>query len=192
MKKGFTIIEVSILFVIFLIVALLVIPLSLDDSIQAQNTSKWHSVQSDFANIFYTINTQRDKEDFNFQDAFNATIASDIKDPAQTYKITFLNGTYPSSTYRFEDFYTTNSHAIISVKWNNNQDSEIKGYLMYDVNGNKSPNVWGRDVFGYNIYIDRFEPFGKNEPASVQNQDCSKNGTGLSCSNWYLIGGSFK
>ena len=36
MKKGFTIVEVSILFVIFLIVAFLVAPLSLDDTMQAK------------------------------------------------------------------------------------------------------------------------------------------------------------
>ena len=53
MKKGFTIIEVSILFVIFLIVAFLVAPLSLDDTMQAKNTSTWRSVQEDFSNIFY-------------------------------------------------------------------------------------------------------------------------------------------
>lgn len=52
MKKGFTLVEVSILFVIFLIVAFLVAPLSLDDTLQAKNTSRWRSVQSDFMNIF--------------------------------------------------------------------------------------------------------------------------------------------
>ena len=49
MKKGFTIVEVSILFVIFLIVAFLVAPLSLDDTIQAKNTSRWRNVQGDDA-----------------------------------------------------------------------------------------------------------------------------------------------
>ena len=48
MKNGFTIVEVSILFVIFLIVAFLVAPLSLDDSRQAKNTSRWRSVQEEF------------------------------------------------------------------------------------------------------------------------------------------------
>ena len=52
MKKGFTIVEVSILFVIFLIVAFLVAPLSLDDTMQAKNTSRWRGVQQDFTNIY--------------------------------------------------------------------------------------------------------------------------------------------
>ena len=62
---------------------------------------------------------------------------------------------------------------------------------MYDVNGKKGPNVWGKDIFGLNIYNDKFEPIGKNEPINIQKQDCSKNGTGLFCSNYYLIGGHF-
>ena len=61
MKKGFTIIEVSILFVIFMIVAILVAPLSLDDTIQARNTSRWRNVQSDFNNIFYSVRTKMSK-----------------------------------------------------------------------------------------------------------------------------------
>ena len=47
MKKGFTIVEVSILFVIFLIVAFLVAPLSLNDTMQAKNISRWRNVQAD-------------------------------------------------------------------------------------------------------------------------------------------------
>ena len=31
----------------------------------------------------------------------------------------------------------------------------------------------------------------KNEPISKQKQECSKHGSGLCCSNYYLIGGSF-
>ena len=58
-NRGFTLIEVSILFVIFLIVAFLVAPLSMDDTLQANFTSRWKNVQSDFQNIYYSINTQK-------------------------------------------------------------------------------------------------------------------------------------
>ena len=62
---------------------------------------------------------------------------------------------------------------------------------MYDVNGKKGPNSWGKDVFGLNIYKDGFKPFGKTEPLETQRQDCSKHGTGIYCSNYFLIGGNF-
>ena len=68
---------------------------------------------------------------------------------------------------------------------------DLLGILMYDVNGKIGPNIWGKDVFGLNIYKDRFEPLGKHKSLNEQKLDCSKNGTGLFCSNYYLIGGSF-
>ena len=191
MKRGFTIIEVSILFVIFLIVAFLVAPLSLDDSRQAKSTSRWRSVQEDFSNIFYSINTQRDDKNVTFEEAFNSTIKNEIKNDIQLYKITFMNGTYPSDTYRFKELKNTYSNATIATKLFDEPHGNIKGVLMYDVNGSAGPNVWGKDVYGLNIYEDKFEPFCKNDPLSTQKQDCSKNGTGLCCSNYYLVGGSF-
>lgn len=191
MKRGFTIVEVSILFVIFLIVAFLVAPLSLDDSMQAKSTSRWRSVQEDFLNIFYAINTRKEDDNLGFEEAFNSTISNDIKDSIQPYKITFLNGTYPNDTYRFKEFNTTYSNATIATKLFETPSDGRKGVLMYDVNGSAGPNVWGRDVFGLNIYEDKFEPFCKNDSLSAQKQDCSKNGTGLCCSNYYLVGGSF-
>ena len=191
MKKGFTIVEVSILFVIFLIVAFLVAPLSLDDSLQAKNTSNWRNIQTEFANIIYSINTQKNKDNFDFEKQFRTAMESEIKETVTPYKITFMNGSYPNSTYRFTDFYQTHANATLAYKLFGSNDSEVIGMLMYDVNGQVGPNVWGKDVFGLNIYTDHFEPFGKNDPVSVQKQDCSKDGTGLCCSNYYLIGGSF-
>ena len=191
MKKGFTIVEVSILFVIFLIVAFLVAPLSLDDTMQAKNTSRWRSVQQDFTNIYYSINTQKDENELNFSDALKTIVNSEIKDDSSSYKITFMNGTFPNNTYRFKDFKTTYSNATLAVKLYDYPQGNKLGMLMYDVNGKVGPNVWGKDVFGMNIYDDKFEPFCKTDSMSHQKQDCSKNGTGLCCSNYYLIGGSF-
>jgi len=191
MKKGYTIIEVSILCVIFLIAAILIVPLSLDDTRMAKSASRWRNVQSDFSNIFYSVNTLRTKNNIEFKEAFNKVLSNDIKADAKSYKITFMNGTYPNNTYRFSDYKMTYSNATLSIKFFDEPQGDWQGLLMYDVNGKTGPNVWGKDVFGLNIYDDRFEPFGKSDSVSEQKQDCSKNGTGLSCSNYYIIGGSF-
>ena len=191
MKKGFTIVEVSILFVIFLIVAFLVAPLSLDDTMQAKHTSRWRSVQQDFSNIFYSVTTQEEETSLPFETVLDNILDNETKEKTSSYKITFLNGTFPNNTYRFKDFHTTYSNATLAIKLFEVPQNNIQGILMYDVNGKTGPNVWGKDVFGLNIYKDKFEPFGKNEPVSNQKQDCSRNGTGLFCSNYYLIGGSF-
>ena len=191
MKKGFTIVEVSILFVIFLIVAFLVAPLSLDETMQAKNASRWRKVQGDFLNIHYAINTQEDVNDFDFASAFDTVMASEIKGDIEPYKITYMNGTFPSAEYRFTNFKQTYSNATISYRLYESSPTGAKGILMYDVNGSIGPNVWGKDVFGYNIYSDRFEPFCKNETLAKQRQDCSKSGTGLCCSSSYIMSGSF-
>ena len=190
MKKAFTIIEVSILFVIFLIVAFLVAPLSLDDTMQAKNTSRWRNVQTDFSNIFYSLNTQSEEKDFKRK--FLSVLSEEFTGDVKPYKITFLNGTFPNSTYRFSKYKTTNNNAVVAIKFFEKPQNDLQGLLMYDINGPSKPNVWGKDVFGLNIYSDRFEPFCKNESISVQKQECSKDGTGLCCSNYYLIGGSFE
>ena len=191
MKKGFTIVEVSILFVTFLIVALLVAPLSLDETMQAKNASRWRKVQGDFNNIYYSINTQKDIHNFDFQTAFDSVMAGEIKADVEPYKITYMNGTLPSQKYRFTDFKLTYSNAVVSYKLNENSQTGEQGILMYDVNGSIGPNVWGKDVYGYDIYSDRLEPFCKNETIAKQKQDCSKYGTGLCCSYSYLASGSF-
>ena len=190
-KYGFTIVEVSILFVIFLIVAFLVAPLSLDDTKQAKNTSKWRNVQNDFTNIFYSVNTDREENKTEFKEAFLKALENDIKNDMKGYRITFLNGTYPNDTYRFRDYKNTYSNATLSVKLFESEQDNLRGVFMYDVNGKSGPNVWGKDVYGMNIYEDRFEPFCKSEPIIEQKQDCSKNGTGLCCSSYYLMGGNF-
>ena len=191
MKKGFTIVEVSILFVIFLIVAFLVAPLSLDETMQAKNASRWRKVQGDFLNIHYSIGTQEDIQDFDFPTAFDSVMAREIKSDTDLYKITYMNGTFPSAEYRFNNFKLTYSNAVVAYRLYESSSTGALGILMYDVNGPIGPNVWGKDVFGYNIYPDRFEPFCKNESLAKQRQDCSKSGTGLCCSSSYLISGSF-
>lgn len=190
-KEGFTIVEVSILFVIFLIVAFLVAPLSLDETMQAKNASKWRKVQGDFLNIHYSISTQANDKNFNFASAFDSVMAGEIKTEMQPYKITYMNGALPSAKYRFSNFMQTYSNATVAYRLYDPSPAGALGVLMYDVNGSIGPNVWGKDVFGYNIYSDRFEPFCKNEPPAKQRQDCSKSGTGLCCSSSYLMSGSF-
>lgn len=191
MKKGFTIVEVSILLVIFLIVAFLVAPLSLNDTMQAKNISRWRNVQADFTNISYSIKVQNNNESIAFEELFNSILDNEVKGDINPYKITFINGSTPTEMYKFNKFKTTFSNATFAVKIFNTQKDDLLGILMYDVNGKNGPNIWGRDVFGLNIYKDRFEAFGKNQPVAKQKEDCSRNGTGLMCSNYYLIGGNF-
>ena len=191
MNKGFTIVEVSILFVIFLIVAFLVAPLSLDDTLQAKNISRWKSVQQDFTNILYSINNMIESDEKSFNESVLSVFTQETKNTSKNYKITYLNGALPDNKYNFNNLEETFSNATVGIKFSQNLADSTKALILYDVNGSKGPNIWGKDVFGYNLYDDKIEPFCKRESLSTQKKDCSKNGTGLCCSNYYLIGGSF-
>ena len=137
------------------------------------------------------MNTQKNSENYDLKKIFNDVMAVEIKNDIEPYKVTYMNGTFPGGVYRFSDFKQTYSNAVVSYKLYDDPQKGVLGILMYDVNGSVGPNVWGKDVFGFNIYTDRFEPFCKHDIVSVQKQDCSKSGTGLCCSNYYLIGGNF-
>ena len=103
----------------------------------------------------------------------------------------------PSQEHTFSEIYTTDSNATLAFKWYDSPKIEqhtnklILGILMYDVNGKIGPNVWGKDIFGMNIYKDKLEPFGTSVSNDEVEFDCSRQGTGMYCSTYYLNGGSF-
>lgn len=194
MKKAFTLVEVIILLVIFVMVALLVIPLSIDDTIQARNVSKWRQVHNDFAEIPTSIKTFSNNG-ITLQNFITALVKVHPLNKVVSYKIKYLNGETPKEEYSFKEIYNTDSGATLAFKWfskpktESHSNREILGILMYDVNGKSSPNVWGKDIFGMNIYRDTIEPFGNSLSNDEIEFDCSRQGTGLYCSSFYLNGG---
>lgn len=195
MKKGFTLTEVVILFVIFLTVAVLVIPLSVEDAVTAKNITRWKHVQSGFASIpISMMNSEnyKNKGDIDIQDFMAALIKVHPLKNVVNYKVKYLNGDVPDEKYSFEEIYNTDNGATIAFKWFDNHsvngEDKIYGMIMYDVNGKRGPNVWGKDIFGLNIYINKIEPFGKNQDPVTIEGDCSRQGTGVYASYYYLNG----
>lgn len=197
MEKGFTLVEVIILFVIFLTVAVLVIPLSVDDAVTAKNTAKWQHVQSGFSSIpISMMNTEKYKttQKIDLEDFITALIKIHPLKNVVNYKIKYMNGDAPESKYVFDEIYNTDDGATLAFKWldtnNINGEDKLYGILMYDVNGKRGPNVWGKDVFGMNIYANKVEPIGKSEDPITIESDCSRQGSGVYCSAYYLNGGN--
>lgn len=190
MKDGFTLVEVVILFVIFLTVAVLVVPLSIDDAITTKNNAKWQRVQSGFSSIpISMMNTKSYKDSgiVSIEHFITALIKVHPLRNVVSYKIKYLNGDMPEERYTFNEIYNTNNGATIAFKWFDDSEKpdgedKIEGIMMYDVNGKRGPNVWGKDVFGMNIYANKIEPFGKNVDPLTVASDCSRQGTGLYCS----------
>ena len=95
--------------------------------------------------------------------------------------------------YYFDLLYNNQDGLIIGIKDIINRSPDKPVFLMLiDTNGYKKPNTWGVDIFGLNIYKDgNVTPIGYGWDVDDLRRDCSKNGTGLSCSHFYRIGGEF-
>ena len=89
--------------------------------------------------------------------------------------------------------YINRDDNIVGIKDIENKTPDSPVFLMMlDTNGYKKPNIWGRDIFGLNIYKDgNINPIGYGWDVKKLRKDCSKKGTGLSCSYFYRIGGEF-
>lgn len=207
-KRAFTIIEVVMVFLLILGVTFFMMPLNIQTTKQAQFISQWNEKYSQLQYMFSVIIAQKDgeiKEKFaeanNDEDRKNIVlnaikpylrITSEVKTP---YKQLYMNKSAGAllKVYDFNNFYYTSSGEIVGLKLiNPNCDKDtVCAVINFDLNGEKTPNEWGRDIFGINVLKDSIEPLGKNLSPDVLKYDCSKKGSGVYCSYYYLIGGRF-
>lgn len=195
MKDGFTLIEVIILFIIFITVAILIVPLSVDDVILAKNVEKWKQSQLSFSTIPISMKNCENAKNGNpldIQDFMAALVKVYPLKKVVNYKVKYFNGEHPADEDCFSDVYLTNNNATIAFKWlNKNSKTEPDAVIvkvMYDVNGKSGPNVWGKDIFGLDVYKDNILPFGANMDDMSIEVDCSRQGTGKYFSYKYLLG----
>lgn len=212
MKKAFTLIEIIIVFMLILIVSALVIPLVLNDSKTIQDVSKWRHSYDDILYAFQSMGLNND-------DTYKTLVHSKITSAANTseiediildefrpylriedrfyskkYSPRYLNSekVKEGQYYYFDKLFKTQNGQIVGIKWLKElYDNSSMIALMIDTNGEDAPNVWGKDIFGINIYKDKIEPFGKDVSADEVDMDCSKKGRGVYCSYKYLIGAQF-
>lgn len=207
-KKGFTIIEVVVVFLLMLGVVFLVLPKSLDTTRQARFISKWSEKFSELEYMFSVIKAQKDGE---IQEKLNETKSYDDKekimlealkpylritsDVRTVYNPVFMDKTFatPGTEYYFNKFYFTSSNEIVGIKLINPdcKNEEVCTIISIDLNGLDPPNTWGYDVYGVNVFPNKIEPLGKGIDPEVLKKNCSKVGSGLYCSYYYLIGGKF-
>lgn len=208
-KPAFTIIEVVVVFLLILGVTFFILPKSLNNTNQARLISKWSIKYSELEYMFSVIKTQQDSEitkefnkpknieinSCNIPELFKPYLRIKSKLNNPQYLQNYMNGTpvIIGEQYYFNKYYLSDSNEVISLKWTtkNCEDGLLCAIMAFDINGEELPNSWGYDIFGINVFKDRIEPMGKNEGSDVLRKDCSKNGLGVYCSNYYLIGGRF-
>ena len=116
--------------------------------------------------------------------------------PKWRYNPHFMNGKSISKKdfYYFDSFYISQTgHQIVGIKDIKNEGDDSPVFMMsVDVNGIKRPNVWGRDIYGVEIFKDgKIKPLGYDKEIKELRKDCSERGTGVTCSYFYRIGGEF-
>lgn len=203
-KNGFTIIEVTIVFLLILAVTFLVLPHSLDNTRQAKLISQWTQKYSEIEYTFSVIKAQQngiivpnELDNKLTKNAVEALIKPyfRITKEVTNYHPTFKNKKIinAASAYYFNILYFTDSSEILGLKLINEKclEKQICAMMSFDINGLESPNAWGRDIYGIYILKDQIEPIGKEVSPDVLRYDCGKKGSGVFCSYYYLLGGKF-
>lgn len=198
--------EYTITLLVLFAFSLLLIPTSLQSTMQAKFIMRWKDC---FNRITYMrdVISKHEKSDLikSFKRAKNEEEREHIiinlikpyfrlneeKYPKH-YHPKYMNNkrVKKADFYYFEDIYFTDNKIIVGIKdVDDNKDPMFM--MMFDINGILPPNTWGKDIFGAKIYEDRIEALGENLGLEEMRKDCSPEGTGISCSYYYKIGGNF-
>ncbi|MGN0031016.1 MAG: hypothetical protein ACI37Q_03580 [Candidatus Gastranaerophilaceae bacterium] len=210
MRKRFWKIEYSITIFVIFAALLLMIPSSVISSKEASYISKWNDTFHKMEYVFNAMAAQADAEIIkSFKKAKNnhereAIMIKLVKpylriseddEITRKYDLHYMNGVKlkPEDEYYFDNVYLSEKSTIIGIKDIVDDDIYHPGFLMmFDMNGIKGPNTWGRDVYGINIFADgKITPLGAGWDIDDLKKDCSPVGSGVSCSYYYRIGGEF-
>lgn len=197
--------------ILFIIAAVILFhPLKVTNYSQAKLIADWKSDFEELKYCFDLVNTHEDgiipksydeieiTSDMmfkRFSPYFN--LMSENPGPIKKYKYRKLNGksVKKDNQFYFDRFVITKTGMILSIIKNQNYKNNIKNspmfYMFVDINGKGKPNVIGRDIFFINIYDDYIKPLGYGSGMSGLKINCSPVGSGIYCSQYYILGGRF-
>jgi len=209
MNKRIWRIEYSLTIFAVFIAILFMIPTSFSSK-TAVYISTWNSEFNKIAYMFTAMTAQANSDDItqNMQNAktdnqrerymiklVKSYLRLEERLNKKKYVQHYMNGKVVSKKdfYYFDTLYNNQDGLIIGIKDIVDTSYDRPVFMMLiDANGIKKPNTWGIDIFGLNIYKDgNVTPIGYGWDVDKLRKDCSKKGTGLSCSQFYRIGGEF-
>ena len=207
---SFSIFNIVSIILILVIVILIVLPFNLINMEQAQRIAKWKSEYEQLNYCFSLVNLHEGSiipteeeagkiitEEYileRFKPYFNLA-EIDLRE-LNKYSYRKMNGALitKDSQFYFDNFIIDKDGTILSVRKNEHQIiSEVQPlfFMFVDINGVKKPNRIGRDIFFVNIYRNNISALGNGRLKSKLKSNCSPIGTGLYCSEYYLLGGKF-
>jgi len=206
---SFSIFNVVSIFLIILSIVLISLPFNLINLEQAQRIAKWKSEYEQLSYCFSLVKLHEGSIVPSNEEAglivssgylvkrlkpyFN--IKSDTKSNIN-YKYRKMNGSpvIKTSQFYFDKFIEDKDGTILSVKQNNSDiisDKQPLFFMFVDINGKEKPNKIGQDIFFINIYKDYITATGHGRPHAKLKSNCSPIGSGIYCSEYYLLGGRF-
>jgi len=201
-------IEYTITILITLTIVLLMLPTSIKSTFQANLIAKWKDCykrleyahdailkqeKSEILTSFRRANTQDERKRL-FLNIIKPYFRLSMKKVKGRYSVRYMNGTKVGQNDELfvkDYYYTDNKRMIVGIKDIPTGSNNVMFIMTFDVNGHLPPNVWGKDVFGAKIYTDKIEAIGRELSIDKQNEDCDLSSSGVSCSNYYIIGGGF-
>lgn len=192
--------------IIVILIILIVLPFNVNNLQQAQRIAVW---KSEFERLDYCFslakmyehsmipkkdNPSEDDELRFIMPYFNMDKDNYIL--KKKYKYRKKNGrpAGKNSLFNFDKIYTLKDGKLISLKKNPNANINKNMpafFMLMDINGRKRPNRIGQDIFFISIFKDHIEALGHDRPYVALKTNCSPLGSGVYCSEYYLLGGRF-
>lgn len=207
---SFSIYTVVSLSSIFILVVLILLPFNLINMEQAQRIAKWKSTYEKLKYSFELVklhentiiptSTEAGKlvtEEYiieRFAPYFNLK-SQDIINPYK-YGYRKMNGSpvIKNSHFYFDKFVERKDSVLLGIKqtsFDTNNEKSPLYYMFVDINGAEKPNRIGQDIFLISIYRDKIRTLGEGKTHASLKVNCSPIGSGLYCSEYYLLGGRF-
>ncbi|MGN0014735.1 MAG: type II secretion system protein [Candidatus Gastranaerophilaceae bacterium] len=209
MKKGFLLTEIIMLIFIVAVIAAVLFPLKILDINQAERIAIWKTYYQNLR-YCYDVMQQSEKnfvkrysEDISLSPEAYFTVFSKYlgidkekneKMDFKQYKKRFKNGKKilkESKYFSVENVCLRNGIVVAFSGLQREKPDDAIGLLFIDVDKKIKRNFIGIDIFVVLVYPDRIEPYGYNSSLQELKEDCSPVGSGLKCSAYYLMGGSF-
>lgn len=206
---SFSIFNAASVFLIILSVVLTVLPFNLINLEQAERIAKWKSEYEQLSYCFSLVKLYEGSIIPSNEEAGLVVSSKYIADRIKPYfnlktdsgkeiryKYTKMNGSPMRKTgqFYFDNFFESKDGALLSVKKNESAiiSENMPLFIMFvDINGKEKPNKIGQDIFFINIFRDSISASGNGRPYAKLKSNCSPIGSGVYCSEYYLLGGRF-
>ena len=204
-KLSFSLFNIFAPVSIVILIILIVVPFKLINLEQAQRIATWQKVYNELKYSFELVNLHEgniipaDEKDLNeiwYKIIPYLNLKSPEKINLKRYSYRKMNGSSVKKNWQFyfTDFYETKSGILISFKENQSEiisDKQPLYFLFVDINGKNKPNRIGQDIFFLSVYANHITALGEGRTHARLKANCSPIGSGLYCSEYYLLGGSF-